>query len=93
MLDGYTDPYRQTAPAGSFAASPEGIYDLGGNVWEWVETPYGGGGSFAEWAVCRGGSWSNRDRSELWSSYRNLIEKDERDVIYGFRVVIERGDK
>jgi len=38
--------------------------------------------------VLRGGSWSNSQRGELLTSYRNVVDRSERDVIYGFRCVL-----
>ncbi|MEO6971469.1 MAG: SUMF1/EgtB/PvdO family nonheme iron enzyme, partial [Chthoniobacterales bacterium] len=59
--------------------------DLGGNVWEWCADPYKPG---SRWGVLRGGSWSNSQRGELLTSYRNVVDRSERDVIYGFRCVL-----
>ncbi|CAN5562135.1 hypothetical protein BH20VER3_BH20VER3_16580 [soil metagenome] len=38
--------------------------------------------------MLRGGSWANKQRAELLTSYRNVIDRSERDVIYGFRCLL-----
>ncbi len=84
-IEGSNDGFTTTAPAGSFAANSLGIFDLGGNVWEWCEDLYKSG---SRWGVLRGGSWGNKSRGELLTSYRNVVDRGERDVIYGFRCVL-----
>ncbi len=62
---------RLIAPAGSFGPNPFGLYDMLGNVWQWVndcwnESYIGAPTDGSTWAtgdctrhVLRGGSWSN----------------------------------
>ena len=38
--------------------------------------------------VLGGGSWGTSIRNELLSSYRNVVDRNDRDVIYGFRCVL-----
>src|SRR5205809_343581 len=40
IIEGYRDGFPETAPVGSFSANRYGIYDLGGNVWEWCLEGY-----------------------------------------------------
>ena len=71
-------------------ASPEGVFDLSGNVWEWCLNEYekpkrtqpGG----RESRVLRGGSWSgSRESARASCRFRDL--PDYRINCVGFRVV------
>jgi eukaryotic-like serine/threonine-protein kinase len=79
-----------TLPVGTFKPNGIGLYDLGGNVWEWCLDTYKGSSSATsrDWGVLRGGSWATSNRLEMQSSYRNVVDRNDRDVIYGFRCVL-----
>lgn len=89
---GYNDGVVFTAPVGQFPPNGIGLFDLSGNVWEFVSNDYGGGKppERATYAVVRGGAWNTPavERDELATQFRNAIPPDKFDDIYGFRVVL-----
>ncbi|MDX2226209.1 MAG: SUMF1/EgtB/PvdO family nonheme iron enzyme [Verrucomicrobiae bacterium] len=78
--------FPHTAPVGSFAPNQRGLYDLGGNVWEWCEDKYE---ESEDYRVLRGASWRMRNPGDLLSSYRVGNASDLRLGTYGFRAVLE----
>jgi formylglycine-generating enzyme required for sulfatase activity len=93
VIENYVDNYPATSPVGSFKPNSLGIYDLDGNVWEWCADSYKGASdghtsAGRDWGVLRGSSWATSNRLEMQSSYRNVIDRNDRDVIYGFRCVL-----
>lgn len=82
---GYDDGFAFTAPVGSYPPTPLGIYDLGGNAWEWCAT----------WAdedhnyrVARGASWMVSGEGDCLSGYRSMGTLTSRNIDRGFRVVV-----
>jgi serine/threonine protein kinase len=85
-IKGYNDGFAWTSPVGSFNVNKFGLYDMGGNVWEWCEDWWN---SEQTSKVLRGGSWYNGAlKLSLLSSCRIHASADEITDNYGFRVVI-----
>lgn len=92
---------KSAAPVGSFQPNGFGLYDLAGNVWEWVEdcwhpTYAGAPADASAWTsacvgqdrVLRGGSWAVR-AANTRLSYRYAFSPEQRMPFFGFRVVRE----
>jgi formylglycine-generating enzyme required for sulfatase activity len=80
------DDYEFTSPVGSFPANQFGIFDLGGNVWEWCQDFID---RSQDCRVLRGASWFNGYQDRMKSSFRNdLGHQGSRFSSFGFRVVL-----
>lgn len=84
-IRGYDDGFTNTSPVGSFEPNALGMFDVSGNVFEWLKDPYSEGGSLG---LVRGGSWATYKSKDLKSWSRFAISKDMRDNQYGFRVIL-----
>ena len=91
------DGYVNTAPAGSFKPNAFGLYDMHGNVLEWVQdcwngTYRGAPSEGSAWAtgdcgmrVLRGGSWAREPQYQRLAA-RNKYQTSTRSFSIGFRV-------
>jgi formylglycine-generating enzyme required for sulfatase activity len=97
VVQAYNDGYIVSAPVSSFSANIRGIYDLGGNVAEWVHDFYDIplssentvtidplGPETGEYHVIRGSSWAHGTITELRLSFRDYGSDPRTDV--GFRI-------
>ena len=83
------DGYERTAPVGVYpsGASPFGMLDMAGNVWEWTSSRFPGRPSEV---VLRGGGWGNNPYC-LRVSYRHGNPPDIGLDMVGFRCAVESG--
>lgn len=88
----------QTADVCSKLPNGYGLYDMAGNVWEWVNDWYGAdyyedspdtnpqGPMDGDSKLLRGGSWLNHHEYYLYVTYRSYHRRpDYRDDVIGFR--------
>jgi formylglycine-generating enzyme required for sulfatase activity len=101
----YDDGYQFAAPVGSYpaGASPYGMLDMAGNVWEWTADRYAanyyahspaenpGGPETGRYRVLRGGSW-NHSRDGMRTAFR--LDSAPTNVVdnFGFRCVLPAGE-
>lgn len=102
-LRGVNDRYSGTSNVGSFVPTALGLYDMAGNVSEWVHDVYGAvsglssvretdpvGPDEGRYRTIKGSSWAHGTMSELRPSYRDFGEEARNDL--GFRVARYLGD-
>jgi formylglycine-generating enzyme required for sulfatase activity/tRNA A-37 threonylcarbamoyl transferase component Bud32 len=99
------DGYPNTAPVGSFpmGASPYGIKDMSGNVWEWVAdwyAPYPNtdaqerdphGPPTGDQRILRGGAWNGSYASWVRPTFRYKTDPNQRSYGVGFRCAAASG--
>ena len=94
-IDGYTDNYRGPSPVKTYPANEFGIFDIAGNVAEWIHDFYSltiprgietdpSGPEQGDYHVIRGSSYKHGRFSELRWTYRDYGSEPRADV--GIRI-------
>jgi formylglycine-generating enzyme required for sulfatase activity len=96
-IQALNDGFAGTSPVGAFNVNARGMYDMAGNVSEWVHDFYGTALSFnssvevdplgprsGAYHTVKGSSWAHSTVTELRLSYRDFADVPRNDL--GFRI-------
>ena len=98
LADPSSKQMRGTQPVGLYAPNPYHVFDVTGNVWEWVSDWYQAdvytdrlrhnpaGPPNGMLRVLRGGAWVVHDPKMLRTSYRHKVPPDTYAYSIGFRI-------
>jgi formylglycine-generating enzyme len=98
LLGGTSKSDGGTCEVGSYPPNSFGLFDMAGNVWEWVSDWYAP--NYYSWAqylnpqgpdnglmrIVRGGAWVNDATSYLRCAYRHKLPPDSYSYSIGFRI-------
>ena len=79
-----TDKYPYTSPVGAFAPNQYGLFDMNGNVYQWILEDYDQNGE----GFLRGGSWPDEQEDSINLTNRMDSPKDANYKCYGFRCIV-----
>lgn len=95
---GWHDGFVFTSPVGSFRANAFGVYDMTGNVWQWINDLYEpyraesaidpAGAASGTRRILRGGSWMFHARYSRLAGYRNYQVPETSTGRDGFRIAV-----
>ncbi|MEP2776685.1 MAG: SUMF1/EgtB/PvdO family nonheme iron enzyme [Luteolibacter sp.] len=91
VILGYEDGFPRTAPVGSFEPNKYGLFDISGNVQEWVAEDISSS-TDSPLGVVRGGGWNSYLEENLLIGWRNPVPSTFHGSYYGFRIVLSRED-
>lgn len=89
VISGYDDGFPKLSWVHEFRPNHYNLFQVSGNVWEWVSDNYSGGAT-GQSGTIRGGSWETVSEDELLTSYRRSLHPKAREPSVGFRVVLSR---
>jgi len=99
LLDPESKRHHGTRAVGSYPPNGFGLYDMAGNVWQWVsdwfradaygrrDTAPGPDPGRGALRLVRGGSWVSHDVRQLRCAHRHKVPPDTYAYSIGFRVV------
>jgi sulfatase modifying factor 1 len=102
LTDPAQRPARGTTPCGAYPPNGYGLFDITGNVWEWVQDWYDPtyysvspernptGPARGYMRIVRGGGWLVVDVRMLSCSHRHKVPPDTYSYGIGFRIACER---